>query len=425
MGACRQLRVLLSAYQCGPNMGSVSQIGWEWYSRLARKARVTLVTHVRNRKALEAAGAPLAGSDVIYIDTEWFAGPLYRMASRLFPKSQHSVFLLSSLDFFVHDRYALRELQRRETAGISWDVVHAVTPVSPVAPTVLHRLHAPLVLGPLNGGVRNPPHFDSIMRQDSAWLYRLRNLGRIIDTIVASTRNARVILTATKATRESIPAPHRSKCISMLENGVDLEWFRSCPWPAAPRTLGVLKVAFVGRLIPAKALPLLFRAARTVAATHPIHITVVGDGPMLDEWKNEARSLGLEQAILFTGARPIQEIASAMAEAHVFCLPSVRESGGAVLLEAMAVARPVIAVAYGGPAEIVDDAVGRSIAPDGPDAVERQIAAALQDVIERPKEWEQRGLEGRRRAERLYCWDSKIDQAIDIYAGMAERRNAA
>ena len=70
----KPLRILLSAYQCGPGMGSVSQIGWEWYSRMSRLASITLVTHVRNRECLEAAGAPLPGTEIIYIDTEWFAG---------------------------------------------------------------------------------------------------------------------------------------------------------------------------------------------------------------------------------------------------------------------------------------------------------------------------------------------------------------
>ena len=51
--------LILSAYQCGPGMGSVSQIGWEWYSRLAGRLPLTLVTHSRNRAALEKAGAPL------------------------------------------------------------------------------------------------------------------------------------------------------------------------------------------------------------------------------------------------------------------------------------------------------------------------------------------------------------------------------
>ena len=51
-------RVLLSAYQCGPGMGSVSQLGWQWYSRLAQHLPLTLLTHIRNRTALEGAGAP-------------------------------------------------------------------------------------------------------------------------------------------------------------------------------------------------------------------------------------------------------------------------------------------------------------------------------------------------------------------------------
>src|SRR5215470_7117363 len=85
-------RVLLAAYQCGPGMGSVSQIGWEWYSRLAARAPTTLVTHVRNRAALSTATLP-SQAKIVYIDTEWFAGPLYRMTAKIFPNSEHSVFL--------------------------------------------------------------------------------------------------------------------------------------------------------------------------------------------------------------------------------------------------------------------------------------------------------------------------------------------
>ena len=100
--------ILLVAYQCGPGMGSVSQIGWEWYARLSRECAVTLVTHVRNREALSQAQAPLPGSEIIYVDTEWFAGPLYRLARRIFPRSEHAVFMVSSLDYFVFDYAAYR-----------------------------------------------------------------------------------------------------------------------------------------------------------------------------------------------------------------------------------------------------------------------------------------------------------------------------
>ena len=150
------IRVLLSAYQCGAGMGSVSQIGWEWYQRLSTSCQVTLLTHVRNRATLEAAGVPLNDSSVIFIDTEWFAGPLYRFASRCFPRSEHPLFLIASLDFFVYDWIATRHCRRLLKAGQAWDVVHAVTPVSPMAATRLHALAIPLLLGPWNGALASP-----------------------------------------------------------------------------------------------------------------------------------------------------------------------------------------------------------------------------------------------------------------------------
>ena len=94
--------------------------------RLAQQASVTLVTHIRNRCAIEGQPRPAPDSQVIYIDTEAFAGPLYRIAERLFLRSQHSVFLISSLDFFAFDRKAVRVLRLMQRLGHNWDVVHCV-----------------------------------------------------------------------------------------------------------------------------------------------------------------------------------------------------------------------------------------------------------------------------------------------------------
>jgi glycosyltransferase involved in cell wall biosynthesis len=417
--------VLLAAYQCGPGMGSVSQIGWEWYSRLSRRVPVLLVTHVRNREALSRAGAPLPGSDVLYIDTEWFAGPLYRLASKMFPKSQHSVFLISSADFFLYDRQALRLIRRHLHDGPGIDVVHAVTPVSPVAPTVLHRLRKPLILGPLNGGIQTPAEFSSIMRDDSPWLYRLRSAAAAADAVVGCYRGAAVILTATQATREAIPAQYRHKTRAMLENGVDLDRFHPSPWPDPPGTHSPLRVLFVGRLVPFKGVPLLLRAVARISGEFPVEVTIVGEGPMERDWKDVAQAEGIGPNVVFSGHRTLEEVAGFMRRAHVFCLPSVRESGGAVVLEALASARPVIAVAHGGPAELVDDGVGKAIPPNGPEAVVKDFAEALRDVANRPDEWRLKGEEGRRRAERDYSWDAKTEQALELYSDQMKRRAAS
>lgn len=407
--------ILLMAYQCGPGMGSVSQIGWEWYSRLAAKQTVTLVTHVRNREAIDKTGAPWSGPEVIYIDTEWFAGPLYRLASKLFPKSQHSVFLVSSLDFFVFDCVAVKLLKRQLQKGKRWDVAQMVSPVSTSAPTRLHQLGCPVLLGPLNAGLETPRAFRETLRGESTWLYPIRYFGRVLDWIIGSSRHATLFLTATEATVNSIAPRHRARIRPMLENGVDLTRFVPADWPEPPSETNPLKMLFVGRLIPAKALPLLFEAMVRLHHELPMELTVAGDGPMEQEWKAQAEAMGLAGQVKFVGPQTLDQVAGHMRAAHVFCLPSVRESGGAVLLEAMASARPVIAVAYGGPAEIVDEAIGWAIAPEGPEAVIAGFVEALRDVRRNPEVWRERGIAGRRRAEEKYSWDAKIAAALRLY----------
>lgn len=411
-------RILLSAYQCGPGLGSVSQIGWEWYSRLARQTPVTLLTHVRNREALTKAGAPLPGTEVHYIDTEWFAGPLYRFASHLFPSSQHSVFLISSLDFFVFDYFALKLLRNGLAGRHRFDLVHAVTPVSPVAATRLHRLRLPLVVGPWNGGLSSPATFPEIMSQDSAWIYRIRDFGKLLDRVLGTTRRASLILSATRSTDESIPQYGRSACVRMLENGVDLEMFHPAQGIPAPSANEPLRIVFVGRLLPMKGVPMLLEAVGRVQYEFPIRVTIVGDGPLRNQWEEEARKHGVAEVCRFTGNLPLPEVAAAMRTSHVFCLPSVRESGGAVLLEAMASGVPILAVNYGGPAEVIDHAVGRPLSCDGPEPLVKDMVAAFRDIARDPEAWRQRGLVGRRRAEEQYGWDAKINSALNLYAAV-------
>jgi glycosyltransferase involved in cell wall biosynthesis len=409
----RNPRVLMSAYQCGPGMGSVSQIGWEWYSRMARRLPLTLVTHTRNRKALEAAGAPIANSEIIYIDTEWFAGPLYRLASRIFPRSQHAVFLTSSADFFVYDRAVLRKLRKRRK---DWDLVHAVTPVSPVSATRLHRLRLPIILGPWNGGMQSPRTFPAIMNDDSAWMYRIRDAGRVLDKLFGTTKHASLVLTATKATSASLPPHTRTQVMS--ENGVDLEMFH--PRTASGFTLP-LRIVFVGRLIPVKGIFMLFDALAQIRGDFAFTLTIVGDGPLRADLEREAQTKNLKDVVTFTGAQPLSEVARYVRESHIFCLPSVRESGGAAIMESLASGVPALGVNYGGPAEILDDSVGKLLSADGPEQLTKDIVDAFRDIVKNPAKWKAKGETGRRRAEQQYGWDARMDTAIDIYRQVLQR----
>ncbi len=410
-------RILLSAYQCAPGAGSVSQIGWEWYSRLAASTHVTLATHVRNREALERAGAPLPNTEVIYIDTEWLAGPLYGLAKRLFPNSEHSVFLLSSLDFFAYDAALVCEARQRMRTGAAWDVVHAVTPVSPSSFSRLPALGLPVVRGPLNGGLRTPSQFPELMKADSAWLYSLRDLTRPLRALLGRRGAGNVILAANKSTTSSLTRQERAVARPMMEIAVDPAQFVATPWPAAPTVDNPLRLVFVGRLIPAKALSLLFDAMIELKSEFPVHLTVIGDGPMRDTWERHAAPLG--NAVQFTGAQAAAFVASAIERSHALCLPSVRESGGAVLLEAMSCGRPVIGIAHGGPGEIITPEVGWLVQPFNVRAVIEGLKDALRDIFTHPAAWSQRGRRGREFAETSHSWDARLSRIGEIYNELA------
>jgi glycosyltransferase involved in cell wall biosynthesis len=406
--------ILLSAYYCAPGGGSVSQIGWEWYARLSREIKVTLVTHSRNRKVLEGAGAPFPGSTIVYINTEWFAGPLYKLASFLFKRSEHAIFLLCSIDFFLYDFVAVRRFLK---SGSSFDLVHAVTPVSPLAVTRLHRLRRPLLVGPWNGGVSTLPGFEEIMRADAEWLYGVRTVRGLLDRLTGCTQHARLILSATSATDRCLPPGVRTK--RMVENGVDLEIFH--PGNAAPPSIGQpLQVLFVGRLIPAKGVSMLLSAVARIRDTVPLKILIAGDGSFRQTLEDQARQQSLGGIVTFLGAQRQAQVVALMRESHALCLPSVRESGGAVLLEGMACGIPVLTVAHGGPGELADEEVGRALAPDDPEALIQGLADTFTEMYSCHSDWKQRGLNGRLRAERQYGWPARIQQAISLYQSVLE-----
>jgi glycosyltransferase involved in cell wall biosynthesis len=106
-----------------------------------------------------------------------------------------------------------------------------------------------------------------------------------------------------------------------------------------------------------------------------------------------------------------------MRQADVFVLPSLREVGGIVLLEAMAVGLPVIATDWGGPAIHVTDSTGIRVAPTSREDFIRGLADAMVRLADSPELRQQMGHAGLERVRtNLYDWNQKTDRLLEIYA---------
>jgi glycosyltransferase involved in cell wall biosynthesis len=163
---------------------------------------------------------------------------------------------------------------------------------------------------------------------------------------------------------------------------------------------------------------MLLDALVRIRGEFAVSLTIIGDGPLRDDLEKQVREKGLGDLVHLAGAKSLSEIAEYLREAHVFCLPSVRESGGAALMESLAAGIPALGVNYGGPAEIIDDSVGRLLSAEGPEQLIGDMVAAFRDIMTNPVRWKQRGEAGRRRAEQQYGWEARIDAAMAIYGEM-------
>ncbi len=194
--------------------------------------------------------------------------------------------------------------------------------------------------------------------------------------IIAISSSARDAMMARKA-------PGSCKVV-VVPNGI-------APPPAAAATSGDAVRAELGlrpdqrvilcaaRLEPEKGIPTLIAAMADVHASYPDAVCLLaGEGTLASELQRQITSAGLADAVRLIGFRT--DVPSLMVAADLFVLPAPAEPFGLVLLEAMAAARPVVAVAVGGPVEIVvDGQTGLLVPPGDPPAMSAAIQQFLGD----------------------------------------------
>ena len=126
----------------------------------------------------------------------------------------------------------------------------------------------------------------------------------------------------------------------------------------------------------------------------------------------------------FAGWLSQQDCAMRIAQADCLVLPSLLECGGAVVLEAMAMGKPVIATAWGGPLDYLDPSCGVLVPPDGRESIVECFASAMVEMARSPVARKRMGNAGREKVRREYDWDRKVDCMVDIYADAVERAAA-
>ena len=136
----------------------------------------------------------------------------------------------------------------------------------------------------------------------------------------------------------------------------------------------------VAVLSPIKNIEILIEAFVQIHIKFPeFRLMIVGSGPSLESLKRKAKSAKLDRSVIFTGKMSQQEVKDVMKDCYVFVLPSLSEGLPRVLLEAMALSKPVVASRVGGIPEIVKDGEnGFLIEPKDVEGFSKKIKELIQ-----------------------------------------------
>jgi glycosyltransferase involved in cell wall biosynthesis len=293
------------------------------------------------------------------------------------------------------------------------NVVHEPTPVSPKQPSVLFGLGVPVVIGPLNGGMNFPKAFSYMQKKYENMMYSVvRLLSNILNILIPGKLFADVILVANKRTHDALPLFCKGEVKQIVENGVDLTLWQPVQKNPNPKDV---KLIFFGRLVDWKCVEYLIKALAQVQTDCKISLDIVGDGDKRAELEALVGQLNCTEQVLFHGWVAQKDCPKLLADADVLVLPSVRECGGAVVLEAMAMQLPVIAVNWGGPADYVTDETGILIEPYSIDGFTKQLTIAIEQLASNSELRHKMGVAGRKRVLDQFDWNKKIDLIITTY----------
>jgi glycosyltransferase involved in cell wall biosynthesis len=134
--------------------------------------------------------------------------------------------------------------------------------------------------------------------------------------------------------------------------------------------------------------------------------------------------LGISDRVKFLGGLPRPGVLGWMQRVDVLLHPSMRDSGGLVLMEAMAAGKPVVCLDLGGPGEIVTEECGFKIRPGAPKQVVADLAAALSRLAADPALCHKLGEAGRRRIRESFDWDERGRRMLELYEEVVCRPEA-
>jgi len=384
---------------------------------LRKVANVYLVTHIRNKNDILRKGL-IEGQDFEVINSEKVARPLWKISNFIRGQNDKAWTIgtaISTISYYYFEHLVWKKFSKSINSG-QYDIVHRITPLSPTIPSLIaykcYKANVSFVIGPLNGGVPWPKEFRFAQHQEKEWLSYVRSAYKLLPGYRSTLKSSSAIILGSRYTMSQIPPKFTKKCFYLPENAVDINRFYG---RAQKFDKNILRICFVGRLVPYKGPDMLIEALSPIIKDERVSLDIIGDGPLLPYIVKLIEREKLGKGIKIHGWVQHDQLQKIMCKNQVLALPSIREFGGGVVLEAMALGIIPIIIDYAGPSELVPDGLGFKIPLGQRQDIISNLRKTILSILKNPDSIYHRSKDVIEYVHKNFTWDVKSKQIVKIY----------
>lgn len=401
------MNILYLAFACNPYTGSEAQCGWSWVVGMCKYAQVSVVTRKENENNIQKYLQENNVSDlkVYYCDVPEVLNIYYKTH-----KAYNFYYLMWQQAAYLF----VKKLCKKE----KFDIIHHVTLGDFRYLGPYWKMGVRVVFGPVGGAQLTPAVFAPYVAED----LKKEKIREIINTVVTklpsyrkAINRAALVLAANEETQIYLQKcmKHPERCELLTENGVQSDKINI---NIEKKTSDITTILWSGRMVNRKGLTFLLDALALIPKEKKFRQILVGDGPERKKLEEKAAENGLADKVDFVGQVPYQVMQEFYKTADVFVFPSLRETTGTVLFEAMSNGIPIISFNQNGARLLVDESCGIRVSIDQSlSQIQKEFAEAIEELIDFPEKRVELGKNAHDKIVSQYTWERKCETFYKRY----------
>ncbi|MGM9552433.1 MAG: glycosyltransferase family 4 protein [Clostridia bacterium] len=406
------MKILFDCFSCSPYYGSDEGIGWLWPYYMRKYHEVWALVRKDRREDIEKYCSENNIKDIhfIYCDIPDWMNFYYKNKA----KNKNGV-----LDFLLYQwlwQYPALKVAKRADKEINFDIIHHVSTNDFRLLGRLYKLNKAYIIGPIGGAQETPEALREYVQKNK----KSELLRSFLNKFMTSTPGyKRALNKAAKiyfSNTETFDYLKRKindtgKCGYMTEIGCSaLEMYKE------KDTRNIRTFMWAGRMEYRKGLEFLFDVIEGLPKNNSWRLVLCGDGTQKEYYQYLCNEKGLDDYVTFTGKLSYEDVIGEYNNADVFVFPSLRETTGTVIVEAMSKGTPVICLNQGGAKFVLTDETGYLVDGANKEEFVENFRQSMFECINNPDMLKHKSYAAYCRIRDNYTWEKKVKEMLPVYA---------